>query len=173
MGKIVLVGYMGSGKSSIGKILADRLSLEFVDLDDLIVKETGKTIKEIFETDGEIYFRKLEHTVFKKQLLKKESFVLSLGGGTPCYAGNHLLLQQEDVLSVYLKASIDLLVTRLVKEADKRPLIANLNKEEMKEFVAKHLFDRNYYYNSCKKTISVDNKNLEEVCKELIALYSK
>ncbi|WP_309597701.1 shikimate kinase [Flavobacterium oreochromis] len=96
-----------------------------------------------------------------------------MGGGTPCYAGNHLLLQQEDVLSVYLKASIDLLVTRLVKEADKRPLIANLNKEEMKEFVAKHLFDRNYYYNSCKKIISVDNKNLEEVCKELIALYSK
>ncbi|AEW86394.1 shikimate kinase [Flavobacterium columnare] len=170
MSKIVLVGYMGSGKSTIGRALAQRVALEFIDLDDLIVEEEGKTIKEIFETKGEIYFRKLEHIVLKKQLLKKESFVLSLGGGTPCYAGNHLLLQEDNVNSIYLKASVQLLVARLIMEADKRPLVANLNKEEMGEFVAKHLFDRSYYYNSCKKVVSVDNKTVDVICDDLIAL---
>ncbi|AMA50692.1 MULTISPECIES: shikimate kinase [Flavobacterium] len=173
MCKIVLVGYMGAGKSSIGKTLAQKLKLDFLDLDDLIVEQTGKTIREIFEKEGEIYFRKLEHTILKAQLLKKESFVLSLGGGTPCYAGNHLLLQEDNVLSIYLKASIQLLVDRLIVESHKRPLIANLKKEEMIEFIAKHLFDRNYYYNSCKKIVSVDNKTIDEICEELATLYSK
>ncbi|MFK7050651.1 MULTISPECIES: shikimate kinase [Flavobacterium] len=173
MSKIVLVGYMGSGKSSVGRVLARKLALEFIDLDDFIVQKEGKSIKEIFDTEGEIYFRKLEHIVLKDLLLKKESFVLSLGGGTPCYAGNDLLLQGDAVNSVYLKASIQLLVERLVIEADKRPLIAGLNKEEMNEFVAKHLFDRSYYYNSCKKIVSVDNKTIDEISDELVRLYSK
>ena len=171
--KIVLVGYMGSGKSTVAKGLGEQLGFPVFDLDDLIEKKVGKSIAEIFTEHGEIYFRKLEHEVFVKQMEVGQNFILSLGGGTPCYANNHLMLKGVGVLSVYLRASVVTLVERLSKEKEHRPLIATLSEEEMTEFVAKHLFDRNYYYNQCNEIISVDHKTLGEVVDELVGLYSK
>lgn len=173
MGKIVLVGYMGAGKSHVGGVLAKKLNLDFLDLDKLIENNEGKSVKNIFLDHGEIYFRKIEHQVFKSLLESQADFVLSLGGGTPCYANNHLLLNSQNVFSVYLKASVQTLKTRLVNGKDKRPLIANLNEGELEEFIAKHLFDRNYYYHQCSKIISVDEKTPEQIAQEIIEVYSK
>lgn len=167
MKKIVLVGYMGSGKTEIGKLLAKKLLFPFYDLDFLIEKELGKTVSEIFSEKGEIYFRKVEHELFERQIQKKESFVLSLGGGTPCYANNHLMLQQEDVVSIYLKAGVSTLAERLSINKKKRPLIKNLEETELHEFIAKHLFDRSFYYNQCKHVISVDDKSPTDVVEEI------
>ncbi len=75
-----------------------------------------------------------------------ETAILSLGGGTPCYANNHELLKGEGVVSIYLNASVDTLYNRLIFEKEKRPIIAEKNDEEMKEFIAKQLFERNFYY---------------------------
>jgi len=167
MKKIVLVGYMGSGKTEIGKLLAKKIQLPFFDLDFLIENELGKSVSDLFSEKGEIYFRKIEHELFAQQIQKKESYVLSLGGGTPCYANNHLLLQQEDVVSIYLKASIATLVNRISINKKKRPLVKDLAENEMHEFIAKHLFDRSFYYNQCKHIIEVDNKSPTDVVEEI------
>lgn len=167
MKKIVLVGYMGSGKTEIGKLLAKKIELPFFDLDFLIEKELGKSVSEVFSERGEIYFRKVEHELFVKQIQLNKSFVLSLGGGTPCYANNHLVLQQEDVVSIYLKASISTLVNRISINKKKRPLVKDLAENEMQEFIAKHLFDRSFFYNQCKHVITVDDKSPTDVVEEI------
>ena len=86
--KIVLLGYMASGKSTIGKQLSKKLSVQFLDLDDYISEKEQMSISEIFDKKGEVYFRLIEHKYLKAVLEKEEDFILSLGGGTPCYANN-------------------------------------------------------------------------------------
>ncbi|WP_440121634.1 shikimate kinase [Tenacibaculum sp. Ill] len=171
--KIVLLGYMASGKSTIGRNLAEKMEIPFVDLDEYIEKKEERTVSEIFEQKGEIYFRKQEHIYLKELLEQEKNFILSLGGGTPCYAGNmDVLLSFNDVKSVYLKTSIDTIVDRLTNEKSKRPLVARLNKEELAEFVAKHLFERSYFYNQAKYKIAVDNKSIDEIMDSLQSILS-
>lgn len=172
MNKIILVGYMGSGKSTVGKILAEKLKLAFFDLDELIENTAGCSIKDLFNTKGEVYFRKLEHEVFNTFMRNNDSYVLSLGGGTPCYANNHLRLQDADVQSVYLRTSIPEIVRRLAGAKSKRPLIADKNNEELTEYVAKHLFDRSYFYHFAKLHYSTDGKNNFMVADELVGLLT-
>jgi shikimate kinase len=172
MKKIVLVGYMGSGKSEIGKIVSKKINLQFLDLDNLIESELSKTINQIFTEDGEIYFRKFEHEVFSKKINSNESFVLSLGGGTPCYANNHEFLKGENVISIYLKASISTLKGRLQYQKAKRPLLKDLSEAELEEYIAKHLFDRSYYYNQCKNVVVVDDKTPAEIVSEIEMLLA-
>ncbi len=171
--KIVLVGYMGSGKSVVGKKLAEMMKIPFIDLDFFIEKNQKKSISEIFETDGVIRFRKLEHELFVSLLQNMDSFVLSLGGGTPCYANNHLLLQQENVFSIYLKTNIETLAERLKFEKSGRPLIANLPDHEMIEFIGKHLFERSYFYDFSKFKLQTSNKSVVEICEEITFLVKK
>ncbi|CAM1356260.1 MULTISPECIES: shikimate kinase [Tenacibaculum] len=171
--KIVLLGYMASGKSTIGRILAEKKQISFIDLDEYIEKKERKTVSEIFEQKGEIYFRKQEHIYLKELLEKEGNFILSLGGGTPCYAGNmDVLLSFNDVKSVYLKTSINTIVDRLINEKSKRPLVARLNKEELAEFVAKHLFERSYFYNQANYKVTVDNKTVDEAIEDLQSILS-
>lgn len=172
MKKIVLVGYMGSGKSTIGKILSKKTGIPFFDLDEIIEKNTQKTISELFLEIGEIKFRKLEHETLNNFLAKQINFVLSLGGGTPCYANNHLQLQKEGVYSVYLKASLQELIRRLEPEKKHRPLIASKDGEEFQEFIAKHLFERSYFYNQAKYVVSVDAKMPEVIADEIISVLA-
>ena len=167
MKKVVLVGYMASGKTEIGKLLSKKLHLPFFDIDHLIEDEFSKTVNEIFEEKGEIFFRKKEHEVFANKINSDESFVLSLGGGTPCYANNHLFLEKENVISIYLKGNIATLVDRLKINKAKRPLLKNLKDEELTEFVAKHLFDRSFYYNYCKHNIIIDDKSPFDIIEEI------
>lgn len=172
MKKILLLGYMGSGKSLIGKLVAERLQIPFYDLDVLIQNRLELTISEIFKQKGEIYFRKIESQIFNEVMASDEAFVVSLGGGTPCYANNHLLLSGESTVSVYLKASIATLSLRLASERKNRPLIAHLNDEEFQEYIAKHLFDRSYFYNQANIKVNVNDKTPQELTDELTALLT-
>lgn len=172
--KIILLGYMASGKSTIGKFLATKMYLPFIDLDAYIETKEKKTISEIFKDEGEIYFRLKEHQYLKKLLAKEDHFILSLGGGTPCYARNmEFISQDNNSKSVYLKASIKTIVNRLQRSKNKRPLIANLNNEKLYEFVAKHLFERSYFYNKATIKMNVDNKSIEEITNELLFLLTE
>jgi shikimate kinase len=172
MQKVILVGYMGSGKSVIGKLLSEKTGLSFLDLDEIIELDENCSIKNIFEAKGEIYFRKKESAIFRDLIQNENSFILSLGGGTPCYANNHELLSKENVISIYLNASIATLYNRLIKEKSKRPIIANQNQGELEEFIAKHLFDRSYYYNQSKHKIDVNNKSVDEIVIEIEKLLT-
>jgi shikimate kinase len=172
MRKIVLLGYMGCGKSTIANILSKTTNIPFVDLDKIIEEKTNLTINQIFEQYGEIYFRKLEHDVFVELLNAPDNSIIGLGGGTPCYANNHELLKGDNVLSIYLKASIDTLFERLVSNKSKRPLIADKTDEEMKEFIAKHLFDRSFYYNHAQHKVVVDEKTVEETVADILNILA-
>jgi shikimate kinase len=165
--KIILLGYMGSGKSTIAKKLAEVLTIQAFDLDEMIEKKEKKSISELFSEQGEVRFRKLEHSTLIELLNNSNAFILSLGGGTPCYANNHLLLQRDDVISIYLKTSIDELYNRLVDQTQKRPLLHSKNIDDLKEYIAKHLFERSYFYNQAKYVVSTDGKSVEDVVAEI------
>ncbi len=168
--KVILMGYMGSGKSTIGKILADTLKCKFIDLDDYIIEKEKIDIPEIFRTKGEIYFRKIEHHCLKDVLQSKNNAVVSLGGGTPCYSANmDLILKTEDSISFYLRASLDTLANRLFEVKANRPLISHLESiENLKEYLGKHLFERSHYYNQSKFSIVIDSKTEKDIVEEII-----
>jgi shikimate kinase len=167
---IVLLGYMGSGKSTLGKELASELNYKFLDLDDFIAEKENSTIANLFKTKGEIYFRKKETHYLKEIISHTDHIVLSLGGGTPCYNPNmELINESSNVISFYLKLSIPLLSKRLFSAKDQRPLISHINSEDdMLEFIGKHLFERSYYYTQAKHTINTDNKTLKEVSESIL-----
>jgi shikimate kinase len=161
--KLILVGYMGAGKSTIGLLLAQKTAKNFLDLDQIITKNEGKSIPEIFAANGELYFRKLEHQLLKEIVETQSNFVLSLGGGTPCYANNHLVYQRADCSAIYLKASIETLVHRVAQEPEKRPLLMHIADESLENFIAKQLFERSYYYNQANLVIAVDHLSPEQI----------
>jgi shikimate kinase len=168
--KIVLVGYMASGKSTIGKILANSLDIDFIDLDNAIAKEVGTSIPEIFKNKGELFFRKTETKVLEKLLNSNQNFILATGGGTPCYGNNMNIIQENSTYSFYLKLSIPVLVERIIKEKSGRPIVANIKDSDLPEFVGKHLFERSMYYAMAKKTIDCDRNSAEDIVNEIEVL---
>ena len=100
--KIILVGYMASGKTTIGKLISELLGIPFFDLDYIIEQKLQLNIHEIFEQKGELFFRKQERETFETFLNSTDNYVLALGGGTPCYFDNFSLYQKEDLNSFYL-----------------------------------------------------------------------
>ena len=170
--KIVLLGYMASGKSTIGREISKKLDMKFIDLDDYISKREKRSISEIFKVEGEIYFRKIESLYLGEILNSKDSFILSLGGGTPCYSNNMELILNSEASSIYIKADIKTLASRLTAEKNKRPLVADLEDDKLIEFVAKHLFERRFFYEQASITINSEDKSIEEIITEIrILLY--
>ena len=170
--KIVLLGYMASGKSTIGREISKKLDMKFIDLDDYISKREKRSISEIFKVEGEIYFRKIESSYLGEILNSKDSFILSLGGGTPCYSNNMELILNSEASSIYIKADIKTLASRLTAEKNKRPLVADLEDDKLIEFVAKHLFERRFFYEQASITVNSENKSIEEIITEIrILLY--
>jgi shikimate kinase len=159
--KLILLGYMGCGKSTIAKALSKKIALPFIDLDDYIERIEGKTIGELFKSKGEIYFRKIERQSIEDLMERKEDFILALGGGTACYYDTmEFLNSKENVITVYLKTNLDHLVKRLFLEKSNRPLIAEIEtQDELKEFIAKHIFERSYFYN--KAQYIINNSSIE------------
>ena len=166
---IFLIGYMGSGKSVIGKELSKRILYTFYDLDYFIEMNEKLSINQIFAQKKELYFREIEKKYLKELIDKDENKIISLGGGTPCYNNNmDLILNTRNSESIYLKRSVDFLAERLFKKLSSRPLISHLkNRNELKEFVSKHLFERNQYYLRSKKILNTNNLELDDVVEEL------
>ena len=170
--KIVLLGYMASGKSTIGREISKKLDMKFIDLDDYISRREKSSISEIFKVKGEIYFRRIESFYLSEILNSKDSIILSLGGGTPCYSNNMELILNSEASSIYIKAGIKTLVSRLTAEKNKRPLVAELEDDKLLEFVAKHLFERRFFYEQASMTVNTEDKSTEEITTEIrILLY--
>lgn len=164
---ISLVGYMGSGKSHISKILSEKINFRLIDLDKEISRRNKLTIPEIFDKKGEIYFRKLERETLEEILATQENLVLSLGGGTPAYY-NNMEIVNSNSKSIFLRASIATLSERISKQKEKRPLIANISDENLPEFIAKHLFERNEFYGKAQFIVSTDAREPEDIVNEII-----
>ncbi|MCX7729326.1 MAG: shikimate kinase [Bacteroidia bacterium] len=143
---LALTGFMGSGKTTIGKQIANNSGLPFIDLDEFIEQKEKKTIAEIFEQYGEEKFRKLESFYLNQILSTSGNLVIALGGGTICFHNNlQNVLTHAWLITLMLKAEV--LTERLWNEKDKRPLIKNLNsKEELKTFIETKLQERKIFY---------------------------
>ena len=167
---IVLIGYMGSGKSVIANRLANRLDLSFVDLDDFLEEKTDKSISQIFEEHGGLGFRNMERQVLHELLEETSNKVLSLGGGTPCYYDNMDIVLQKATNVIFLDVTVNVLVDRLWKEKNHRPVIAHLEtKESLAEFVGKHLFERRPFYRKASTIIVVNRQSPDEIVQQIVA----
>ena len=160
---------MGSGKTAVSDLLAKKLGFTAIDTDDHIELLEQQTVKAIFENKGELYFRKRENQVLHDVLEDPASLVVSLGGGTPCYGNNlEIILNAEDTRLVYLKASVGFLTERLFIEKNMRPVISHISqKEDLEDFIRKHLFERSYYYNQADMKVDVEEKSLETIVEEI------
>lgn len=159
---IALTGFMGSGKTTVGKILADFLGCPFLDLDDLIVKKAGKSIPEIFEQDGESAFRELEARLLRQTVAKyaESTAVLALGGGAILAPASAALLRDKTVC-IYLRATLDTLLARLEGETAGRPLADDA--------LAERLAAREpLYEKTAHVTIDTDGLSPDEVADEII-----
>lgn len=161
---------MGSGKSTTARFLSKITQIPYLDLDEVIEKEQGKSVQQLFKDEGEIKFRRLEHEALAALLASEGEFVLALGGGTPVYANNHLLLQRDDVASFYLRTGINEVIRRVQAQGTVRPLLAGREGKELEEFIGQHIFERSYFYNHAKYTVLTDGKLPEEVAADIAAL---
>ncbi|MCC7525437.1 MAG: shikimate kinase [Chitinophagaceae bacterium] len=154
MMKIFLLGFMGTGKTYWGQLWAKQHQLRFFDLDTEIEKHTGLTIPQIFEQHGETYFRQQE----QEQLLSfanKDQFILSTGGGTPCFY-NNMQWMKENGLTIYLDTPVAILKERLIQEKWHRPLVRNLNEQDIETFIINSLKKRQEYYLQSHIILSTD-----------------
>ena len=155
-----LLGYMGSGKTTLGKALSEHLGVDFVDLDVRITAEIGRSIASFMKDKGELAFRKVEHTVLERLLSEsQEDVVIALGGGTPVFY-NHMEALNAAGTTVFLDVSVVELARRLEKDVD-RPLIKD--KDDVAEFVAKHLFERRPFYSLAQHRVKGDALTVEAI----------
>lgn len=150
---------MGCGKSYVGRNLAPLLGFDYIDVDKYIEEKEGLTIKEIFEQKGEDYFRQAEKD-FIHQLDTGQNLVISTGGGAPCFFDN-MEVMNEKGLTIYLNRNKEKVIWRLLKGQYKRPLIANLNPEELEKFYDERLESRKPFYEKAK--LHVGDADVEEI----------
>lgn len=164
--KIFLIGFMGSGKTYWGKKLSEKLRLPFFDLDEQIESSEGKTINQVFAEDGEEYFRLLEKDTLHIISESHDSFIMATGGGTPCYF-NNIEFMKKSGTAVWINTPVDLLFERLMKDRESRPLIKNLNEDQLKGFIIKKFSDRKIYYEQADLVVDEDEKSLEKILEKL------
>lgn len=154
MTRIILVGYMGAGKTTVGKALAKELELQFYDLDWYIESRMRKTVPQIFAERGEEGFRRVEHNMLH-EAAEFENVVLSCGGGTPCFF-NNMEYMNSRAHTVYLKASPEVLYKHLLMGKTERPLLKGKQPGELIEFIRTQLAAREDFYCRARHTINVD-----------------
>lgn len=154
MVRIILIGYMGAGKTTVGKALAKDMGLMFYDLDWYIETRMHKTVAQIFEERGEEGFRVIEKNMLH-EVAEFENVIISCGGGTPCFFDNMEYMNQQGD-TVYLQASPEVLATHLKMGKGVRPLIAGKTEEELHQFIRESLDKREPFYSQAKHIVNVD-----------------
>lgn len=148
--KIYLIGFMGSGKTTLGRKLASELDWTFIDLDNIIEERTGMRIPEIFSSKGEPWFRIAESEALRS-LLGEEKVVISTGGGTPC-SDDNMKFMAETGLTIYLKMSPDQLYRRLAGSQEERPLLMGHGTDDLPRYIEKKLDEREKWYSMASVT---------------------
>ena len=167
MNRIFLIGYMGSGKTTIGKLLADKLGYGFVDMDTHIEEKQFKSVSQIFAERGEDEFRRLEQKCLH-EIADFDRVIIATGGGAPCFFDNIEYMNAHG-LTIYLKLSPTELATRLeLIGGNKRPLLANRKGEELRQFIADGLAKREDFYEKAKHSLSGEINETVDAIYDLI-----
>jgi len=161
---IFLIGYMGSGKTGLGRELARSLGYRFLDLDELFEKKMSSSIPDFFEKEGEEAFRKEEHKLLKSLLQEKDT-VIAAGGGTPCFYDNMEMMNRAGV-TVYLRVNVDELYERLKGEAQSRPILRDVISGNLKQFISNSLAEREGFYRQAKTEFNPVISDINELIKE-------
>jgi shikimate kinase len=167
--KIYLIGYMGSGKSTLGRGLAEALGISWIDLDSEIESRYKVSISDFFSKYGETAFRDVEHKVLT-DIISIPDIVVSTGGGVPCFHNNMELMNQTG-LTIYLDATPELILTRIGPYAWKRPLFKQMDGSDTLEKITTHLKSREIFYQQAQVTIDATNPDIDEL-KTMILNYS-
>lgn len=165
--RIYLIGYMGSGKSTLGRRLSKQMDVQFVDMDHYIEERNYKTIPQIFEEEGEAEFRKKERKALE-ELSEFTDIIIATGGGAPCFFDN-IDLMNNSGKTIYLNIDPEILAERLMNSKTERPLIKGKSKDELVAFIDTTLKKRNEFYRQAKYQITqpdIDLKILEEMISE-------
>jgi shikimate kinase len=161
--RIYLIGFMGSGKSTVGKRLALKLKYAFMDMDRVIEKEAGMSVGMIFDEKGEDEFRRMEHELILR-ISKMKKVVVSTGGGVPCFFNNIDIINSNGI-SIYLKMTSEDLLKRLKGSKYERPLIRDLSNDEMEDYIRKKLREREPYYLKSKYVVDGKDPDIPDLVK--------
>jgi shikimate kinase len=160
--KIFLIGFMGCGKTHWGRQLGQKLQIPFFDLDEKIVEQEGRSVSQIFEEDGEEYFRMLEKEILYMLTDGHETFVMATGGGTPCFYNNIDYLKQRGTV-VWLNCPVECLYQRLVREKEQRPLLRKISDSELKSYIVRKFSNRKIFYQQAGVIIQEDSLTLDKL----------
>jgi shikimate kinase len=164
--RIFLIGFMGSGKSTLGSKLAHRIGYNFIDMDRLIEETAELSVPEIFSEHGEEVFRKWESDILH-ELCHREKVVVATGGGAPCHSRLMDLMNNHGT-TVYIRLSPEELKSRLIRSRTERPLIKGKSEEELIAYIHKLLEQREKYYNSASMVVDGINLQSEELARQLL-----
>ena len=167
--KLFLIGYMGCGKSTLGKRLAKRANFEFVDMDSLIEQREGAPVADIFHYAGEEYFRKTERAIIEELGDAEGNYVISTGGGVPAWGDN---MERMNVIgnTVYLRRTAQQIASRLSPHGrQKRPKLRGLNDEELVEFMTKNMAEREPFYSKATHIIECSSYSDEEIIEIILS----
>lgn len=159
---IFLIGFMGSGKTTLGRPLASRLGYDFLDLDKVIEEGEGSTVGEIFAAQGEEYFRTLERRYLQDIIVHGGNAVVSTGGGTPCFNGNMELMNTNGI-TVYLKLSPGMLADRLMAARVCRPLLEGKSPEELMQYIVDTLAVREEHYERANVVVANPSRDVAKL----------
>ncbi|HAA00442.1 MAG TPA: shikimate kinase [Flavobacteriales bacterium] len=153
--RLYLVGFMGSGKSTVAKLLAEDMNLTAFDLDQIIIEESGLPVSILFKQEGEQAFRIRESKLLDQWIKSNAHGVLATGGGTPCFLGNGRKMEMSGVM-IYLKTSADTLSRRLNDQMESRPLLAGLKGKELFSYIEHTLAQRSEFYERARIIVNAD-----------------
>ncbi|MDX2442794.1 MAG: shikimate kinase [Bacteroidales bacterium] len=163
--RIFLIGFMGAGKSKLGRSLANNIGVDFIDLDDEIARIHNQSISKIFEEKGESGFREIEKEVLK-DWIKRDNYLMACGGGTPCYK-NNMDLMNASGSTVYLDVPSEVLLSRLSNSKVNRPLIQGMTKSELEIYIDNKINERKPYYLKSKIWINPIETSLDTIVTSL------
>ena len=162
--RIFLLGFMGTGKTAWGSRWSQRFNMPFLDLDELIEQDAGKSVVDIFEKDGEDFFRVKEAELLRSKCIA-DGHIIACGGGTPCFYDN-MQWMNEQGFTICLTASAPYILKNVLEEKEKRPLVKNINEAELLFFIEQKLKERLSFYHMAK--LVLDAENLQEDCLDTI-----
>lgn len=171
MERIILIGFMGAGKTTLGKVLAEILSIPFFDTDSLIEQRTNSSISKLFLNHGESFFRNLEKETIE-QLPKDSSYILAVGGGLPCF--NNLMETLNGLgTTVYLKHDVTTLSKRLKNDSEHRPLVAEKSGDTLVSYIREKMDERELVYSKAHIILEEAEQTPDEIIRRLNHLHQK